>query len=148
MVNRVELIGNLTRDPELHCSPNGVAYCYLRVATNRFANGVEHTDYHFVTAWRDLAERCAQFLGTSDRVYIDGRLETNAYTTSQGQRVERIRVVATRVQFLDGRRRNGGRIDGEESTESRGNEATHIANVIAGGDDTPPIEREPAEEPA
>jgi single-strand DNA-binding protein len=102
MVNRVELLGNLTRDPELHYTPLGAPYCFLRIATNRFSGNERHTDFHFVTAWHGNAQRAAERLRRGDRVFIEGRIETYALTRD-GVRQERMRLVATRLVFLHDR---------------------------------------------
>jgi single-strand DNA-binding protein len=123
MVNRVELLGNLTRPPELRYTGQGVPYCFIRLATNRYANGQQHTEYHFATAWHAQAERAAQMLTTGDRVFIEARLETNTTTREDGSREDRVRIVATRVLALAPRR-----------TPQRGSESTgleHIGDVIA-----------------
>lgn len=104
MVNRVELLGNLTHSPELRYTADGVPYCFLRLATNRYSNGKQFCDYHFVTAWRGQAERSAQSLKTGDRVFIEARIETGSVAREDGARDDRIRLVATRVVFLQGRR--------------------------------------------
>jgi single-strand DNA-binding protein len=103
MLNRVQLIGNLTRDPELRYSPDGTPYCYLRVATNHRGSKAEYTEFHFVIVWRAIAERCAEYLHVGNRVFVEGRLETNAYATPDGARMERARIVAGHVLFLSGR---------------------------------------------
>lgn len=141
MVNRVELIGNLTREPELHYSPNGVPYCYLRLASNRFASGVEHTDFHFITAWRQLAESCAEFLATGARIYVEGRLETHVYPASDGSRVERIRITASLVKFLDGARR-------QRRSEPESDEVAPASDAPSALGEVESFSREPAEEGA
>jgi single-strand DNA-binding protein len=146
MVNRVELIGNLTHDPELRYSPSGTAYCYVRLATNRFANGKEYAAYHFVVAWRTLAEQCGERLRKGSRVYVEGRLENSQFTNSDGKRIDRLRIVAGRVLFLDGRADAERRPTPTRERES-GAEATHIANVIAGGRADSTEERAVVEEP-
>jgi single-strand DNA-binding protein len=143
MLNRVELIGNLTREPELQYSPSGTPYCYLRVATNRRSGGVEHSDFHFVIAWHALAERSAEYLHTGDRTYIEGRLETNSYADKGGSNVERSRVVANRVLFLERRRDRPAPRVPEPSPSA---EAVQIANVIASGRSDAHEQRGPAEE--
>jgi single-strand DNA-binding protein len=139
MVNRVELLGNLTHPPELRYSADGVPYCFLRLATNRYSNGKQFSDYHFVTAWRGQAESSAQSLTTGDRVFIEARIETGSVSREDGTRDDRIRLVATRVVFLHGRR-IVPRVDEPTGPE-------HISGLIA-ADKKPSVEEHsgPAEE--
>jgi single-strand DNA-binding protein len=142
MLNRVQLIGNLTRDPELRYSPDGTPYCYLRVATNHRSNQTEYTEFHFVVVWRAIAERCAEYLHVGNRVFVEGRLETNAYATSDGGRMERARIVAGHVLFLSGR---SGTRKPVETRSTPGPE--HVADLIH----PEPVvteQREPVEESA
>ena len=141
MVNRVELLGNLTHPPELRYNAQGWPYCFLRLATNRYSGGKQFTDYHFVTAWHGNAERSAQSLHTGDRVFIEARIESGSSTGEDGRKEDRVRLVATRVLFLHGRRIEP-RIDGLTGP-------THIGTVIApDAKDGPAEQRQPAEEPA
>src|SRR5215467_11543856 len=112
-LNRVMLIGRLSRDPELRYTPSGVAVCNLALATNRYgqdANGErrEFTDYHDIVAWnqgnRKLAELCSQYLQKGRLVYVEGRLQTRSWDDAQsGQKRYKTEVNANDVQFLDGR---------------------------------------------
>jgi single-strand DNA-binding protein len=140
MLNRVELLGNLTHDPELRYTAQGFPYCFVRLATNRYSGGQQFTDFHSVTAWHGHAERAAQELKTGDRVFVEARIETNAFTREDGKREERIRLAATRVLYLHGRRRH------QEVVDPTGPE--HVADVIADGKDSSPERREPAEDGA
>ncbi|MBI2315023.1 single-stranded DNA-binding protein [Candidatus Daviesbacteria bacterium] len=87
--NRVELIGNLTRDPELRYTPNGAAVCTFGVATNRTyvteGERKEEVDFHRLVAWNKLAELCNQLLKKGNRVFISGRLQTRSWETQDGQ---------------------------------------------------------------
>lgn len=117
-LNKVMLIGRLTRDPELRYTPGGTAVCQLGVATNRYgqdpATGErrEFTDFHDVVVWnqgnRKLAELCAQYLQKGRLVYVEGRLQTRSWEDpNSGQRRYRTEVNATDVQFLDSRQDAG-----------------------------------------
>lgn len=140
MLNRVELLGNLTHDPELRYTGQGFPYCFIRLATNRYSAGQQFTDFHFVTAWHGHAERAAQELKKGDRVLIEARLETNVVSHEDGRRDERIRLVATRVLYLHGRGRTQRVVD-PTAPET-------IANVIADVKDSSAERREPAEDGA
>jgi single-strand DNA-binding protein len=144
MLNRVELIGHLTADPELRYSPSGTPYCFIRLATNRVTASGRHAEFHFVIAWHALAERAAEFLRLGDRAYVDGRIETNAFTDKDGRRIERIRIVANQILALERRkeRRNA------PAVPAVGAEATHIANAIAQSHVAETVKRDPAEEGA
>lgn len=87
--NRVELIGNLTRDPELRYTPNGAAVCTFGLATNRtyISDGEkkEEVDFHRLVAWNKLAELCNQLLKKGHRVFISGRLQTRTWEGQDGQ---------------------------------------------------------------
>lgn len=87
--NRVELIGNLTRDPELRYTPNGAAVCTFGVATNRTyvseGEKKEEVDFHRLVSWNKLAELCNQLLKKGHRVFISGRLQTRSWEGQDGQ---------------------------------------------------------------
>src|SRR5215471_10362703 len=112
-LNRVMLIGRLTRDPELRYTPSGSPVCNMGIATNRYGqdqNGErrEFTDFHDVVVWnignRKLAELCGQYLQKGRLVYIEGRLQTRSWDDAQtGQKRYKTEVNASDVQFLDGR---------------------------------------------
>ena len=98
-LNRVMLIGNLTRDPELRYTPQGTAVCTFGLATNRSwmpADGSqrqEETEYHRVVAWAKLAEICSQLLYKGRKVYVEGRLQTRRFTGQDGNEREITEVV-------------------------------------------------------
>lgn len=104
-LNRVILIGNLTRDPELRYTPSGVPVCRLGLAVNRNytnKNGerVEEVDFLNITTWRQQAENCAQFLQKGSPIAIEGRLRSRSWETEEGQKRYALDVTADRVQFL------------------------------------------------
>lgn len=86
--NRVELIGNLTRDPELRYTPNGAAVVTFGMATNRTyvseGERKEEVDFHRLVAWNKLAELCNQLLKKGNRVFISGRLQTRSWEAQDG----------------------------------------------------------------
>lgn len=110
-LNRVMLIGRLTRDPELRYTPSGTAVCSLAIATNRFTTDPsgerkEVAEYHNVVAWnsgtRKLAELCGQYLQKGRLVYVEGRLQTSSWDDKEtGQKRYKTEVNAQDVQFLD-----------------------------------------------
>jgi single-strand DNA-binding protein len=105
-INRVVLTGNLTRDPELRATPNGVTVCKLGIAVNtRRKNGdqwEEKPNYFRVTVFGRQAESCEKYLKKGRPVAIDGRLEWSTWET-EGQKRESIDIIADSVQFLGGR---------------------------------------------
>ena len=107
-LNRVELIGNLTRDPELRYTPSGRAVCSFSIATNRSwttDTGEKHdeTDFHNIVAWSKLAELCSQFLTKGRKVFVEGRLTTRKYQNKEGQDVQRTEIVINDMILLDNR---------------------------------------------
>jgi single-strand DNA-binding protein len=111
-INRVVLVGNLTRDPELRHTPSGTAVCSLRVAVNsrrkdETGQWVDKPNYFSVTVWGNQGENCAQYLAKGRPVAIDGRLDWREWESQDGGKREAVEVVADTVQFL------GGRGDGE-----------------------------------
>lgn len=87
--NRVELIGNLTRDPELRFTPSGAAVCTFGLATNRTyvteGEKREEVDFHRLVSWNKLAELCNQLLKKGHKVFISGRLQTRSWEGQDGQ---------------------------------------------------------------
>ncbi len=95
--NRVELIGNLTRDPELRYTPNGAAVATFGVATNRTyvtdGEKKEDVDFHRLVAWNKLAELCSQLLKKGNKVFISGRLQTRSWDGADGQSRQTTEIV-------------------------------------------------------
>lgn len=105
-LNRVQLIGNLTRDPELRYTPNGNAVCSFSVATNRgwttdSGEKREEVDFHRIIAWNKLAELCSQFLVKGRKVYVEGRLTTRSWTGQDGTQKSTTEVVIDNMILLD-----------------------------------------------
>ncbi len=104
MLNRIILIGRLTRDPELRYTPNGVAVASFTLAVDRpFTNqqGEKAADFIDIVTWRQLAETCANYLGKGRLVAVEGRLQIRSYDAQDGQRRKVAEVVAEMVRFLD-----------------------------------------------
>ena len=107
-INRVVLVGNLTRDPELRHTPSGTAVCNLRLAVNtrrkdETGQWVDKPNYFDVTVWGNQGERCAQYLSKGRPVAVDGRLEWREWETPEGNKRQAVDVVADTVQFLGSR---------------------------------------------
>ena len=111
-INRVVLVGNLTRDPELRHTPSGTAVCSLRLAVNsrrkdQSGQWVEKPNYFDITVWGQQGENCAQYLSKGRPVAVDGRLEWREWDAQDGSKRQAVEIIADSVQFL------GGRGDGE-----------------------------------
>jgi single-strand DNA-binding protein len=108
-INRVVLVGNLTRDPELRHTPSGTAVCSLRIAVNTrrkdAATGEwgEKPNYFDITVWGNQGENCAQYLSKGRPVAVDGRLEWREWEAQDGTKRQAVEIVADSVQFLGGR---------------------------------------------
>jgi len=99
--NRVVLAGNLTRDPELRFTQQGVPVASLSIAVNRVRSKSETVDFFNVSAWRELGERVANYKKQGDPVLIEGRLQYRTWQTSDGTKRSAVDVVADNVQFLN-----------------------------------------------
>ncbi|RJQ46982.1 MAG: single-stranded DNA-binding protein [Gaiellales bacterium] len=110
-INRVVLVGNLTRDPELRHTPSGTALCKLGVAVNdRIKQGdewVEKANFFDVTVWGAQAESCSRYLAKGRQVAIDGRLDHQTWE-KDGQKRSKVEIIAQNVQFLGGRQEGSG----------------------------------------
>jgi single-strand DNA-binding protein len=104
-MNKVMLVGRLTRDPELRSLPSGKQVATFTIATNEYrGNGAgERTEYHAIVAWDRLAEICGQFLGKGQLVDLDGRLQTRQWDDDAGKRHWKTEVVANSLEMLSGR---------------------------------------------
>lgn len=105
-LNKVMLIGNLTRDPEMRYTPQGTAVCTFGVATNRSwtaesGEKKEEADFHNIVAWNKLAEICAQLLKKGRKVYVEGRLSTRSWQGQDGTQKQRTEVVINDMVILD-----------------------------------------------
>ena len=117
-LNRVVIVGNLTRDPELRNTPSGTAVCSLRVAVNsrrkdQTGQWIDKPNYFNVTVFGQQGENCAQYLSKGRPVAVDGRLEWREWESEAGKR-EAVEIVAETVQFL------GSRGDGEGGSGGSG----------------------------
>ena len=115
-INRVVLVGNLTKDPELRHTPSGTAVCKLRIAVNTRqkdpqGNWGDKPNYFDVTVWGNQGESCAQYLSKGRPVGVDGRLDWREWEAKDGGgKRESVEIVAESVQFLGSR--DGGELGG------------------------------------
>lgn len=109
-LNKVMIIGNLGKDPEMRFTANGTPVTSFSLAVNRTTSmggeRKEETEWFTVVAWSKLAETCNQFLGKGRRVYVEGRLQTRSWDGQDGVKHYRTEIVANDVLFLD--RQTGG----------------------------------------
>ena len=102
-MNKVILVGNLTRDPELSETPSGVAVCRFSIAVSRdYANneGNRETDFFNITVWRGRAENCGKYLKKGNKVAVVGSLQTRSYEDKDGIKRNVTDIVASEVEFL------------------------------------------------
>lgn len=112
-LNKVQLIGNLTRDPELRYTPSGTAVCSFSIATNRTwttdaGEKREEVDFHRIVAWKKLAELCSQFLIKGRKVYVEGRLQNRSWTAQDGTSKSTTEIVIDDMILLDNKRTEEG----------------------------------------
>nr|HID14968.1 single-stranded DNA-binding protein [Anaerolineae bacterium] len=100
-LNRVELIGNLGRDPELRHTSGGNPVVNLRLAVNTGFGENQRVDWFTVVAWNKLAEVCNQYLAKGNRIFVEGRLQIRQWEGDDGQTRYATEIVANRVLFLD-----------------------------------------------
>ena len=113
-MNKVILVGNLTRDPELSETPNGVAVCRFSIAVSRdYANsdGTRETDFFNITVWRGRAENCGKYLKKGNKVAVVGSLQNRSYEDKDGIKRNVTDVVANEVEFLTPKSAQSGEAD-------------------------------------
>ena len=115
-MNRLMIIGNLTRTPETRTTQSGKTVCTFSVAVNRRKD--EQTDFFRVSAWDKLGENCQRFLDKGSKVAVVGSVSVNAYTTNNGENRASLEVMASEVEFL---------------TKSEAKNATQAASVNNNG---------------
>jgi single-strand DNA-binding protein len=114
-VNKVILIGNLGKDPEVRFTPSGAAVANFNIATNeswtdKSGQKQERTEWHRIVVWGKLAELCGEYLKKGRQCYVEGRLQTREWTDKEGKKNYTTEIVAQTVQFLGGG--GPGRADG------------------------------------
>ncbi len=116
-VNKVILVGNLGKDPELRYTPSGTAVATFSLATterykDRDGQRQEKTEWHNIVAWRQLAEICGKFLHKGKQVYIEGKIQTRSYDDRDGNKRYITEIVVDQMQMLgskdDGQQGGGG----------------------------------------
>lgn len=108
-MNKVYLIGNLTRDPEMSETSSGVAFCRIGLAVNRpysGADGERQTDFFNITVWRAQAENCGRYLKKGSKVAVVGSLQNRSYEDKDGNKRQVTDIIANEVEFLSVRNQN------------------------------------------
>ena len=112
-LNRAQIIGNITRDPELRQTPNGTYVCSFSIATNSRWKGSDgewqdRAEFHNIVCWGKLAEIAGQYAKKGAKIYIDGRLQTRDWTGDDGVKRYRTEIVAENLILLDSRGSSSG----------------------------------------
>jgi single-strand DNA-binding protein len=113
MLNKIMLIGNLGKDPDLQVTADGTPFTRFSLAINRVYKSAtgerkEETEWFNIVAWRQLAETCERYLHKGSKVYVEGRLTQRKYTDKQSVERTAVEVMATDVQFLDRKQPGSG----------------------------------------
>lgn len=108
-LNKAQIIGNLTRDPELRYTPQGTAVCSFTIATNRqwrteSGDMRDEAEFHRIVAWDKLAEICANLLSKGKKVFVEGRLQSRRWTGQDGQQRTTVEIVISDMLLLDSSR--------------------------------------------
>ncbi len=112
-LNKVMIIGNVTRDPETRTTPQGTNVASFSIATNlvwtdKNGNKQEKAEFHNIVAWRKLGEICSQYLKKGSKIYLEGRLETRSWDDPNGVKKYRTEIVADNMIMLGGKSSAGG----------------------------------------
>src|SRR3712207_2906590 len=121
-INKVILLGRATRDTELRSTGSGTPVSNIRLATNRVVRGkdgelTEHPQYHTVICWDRLAEQTGKHVTKGRLIYVEGRLESRSFTDKDGNEREVTEVIASDVQFLDGRGATSADVPAKDAAE-------------------------------
>jgi len=139
-VNKVILIGNLGKDPEVKYTPSGTAVAKFSLATNeRFKDKAgewqDRTEWHNIVAWQRLAEIIGEYVKKGSKIYIEGRLQTSSWDDKEsGQKKYKTEVIASDLVLLSGRGEEGG---GGGGSFSRGGGASHFDQRSSGPEHEP-----------
>ncbi len=146
-INKVILIGNLGRDPEVRYTPNGNAICNISVATTRnwkdktSGDKVEETEWHRVVFYDRLAEIAGEYLKKGRPVYVEGRLKTRKWQDKDGKDVYTTEVIADQMQLLGGREGMGGGDAGGDSGYDQGGGGRSESRAAPAARSAPPANR-------
>lgn len=146
-LNRAQIIGNLTRDPEMRYTPNGQGVTSFAIATNRRwrdkdGNNQEQTEFHDVVAWGKLAEILNQYIHKGNKIYIEGRLQTRQWEAQDGAKRNKTEIVVEDFVFLTPK----GEITGHDAVADTNSAPAPTSQPES--DEYPIKDNEPAEKPA
>lgn len=135
-LNRAQIIGNLTRDPELRTTSGGQNVANFGVATSSVWTDAagqrqEKTEFHNIVAWAKLADICAQYLAKGRRVFIEGRLQTREWETQDGQKRRTTEIVATDMIMLDRPSQGGTPSSADAAAASQAPSSTSAPTIDA-----------------
>ena len=149
-MDRAEIIGNLTRDPELRTTQTGINVCSFTVAVNkpqtraqREAGQQPQAKFYRVSAWRELGENCAKYLAKGRKVYVEGRIDVSAYDGNDGKPRGSLELTADQVEFLTAK----GDSDSTQSATPAAQSATSPSSGSSGSSGFTPVEVEEDELP-
>lgn len=130
-MNKLTIIGNLTRDPELRTTQTGLPVCSFTVAVNRRRSGQNagnqpEADFFRVTAWRQLGELCQKYLAKGRKVCVIGSVSVQTYQGNDGQTRASLEVTADDIEFLSPRGEDGGYTPSESNMPSQGQSAGFV----------------------
>jgi len=133
-LNKVLLIGNLTRDPEIRTTPNGSVVCTFGLATNntwRTSDGIEEesTEFHNIVCWNKLAEICNQLLRKSMKVYVEGELRTRTWEDESGQKRWKTEIKISDMILLDDKGQRVSRDDQQDDSSDDQAEDNQVDDV-------------------
>lgn len=138
-LNKVMLIGNLTRDPNFRYTPNNTAVCSFGIATNRSwsnddGTSQEQVEFHNIVAWRKLADICNQLLHKGDKVFVEGRLQTREWQGDDGNTRRMTEVVIDNMILL---RSRSGSSSSDDTSSQQSDDSTTKASASKGKNNTP-----------
>lgn len=139
-MNKVILIGNLSRDPELATTNSGVAVCRFSIAVQRRyqnSEGEREADFFNIVVWRAAGENCAKFLKKGSKCAVVGRLQNSSYEASDGTKRYTTEIVADEVEFLSSRNSDGGEVSSAPEAKPAKKETTELQPID--DDDTLPF---------
>ena len=138
MLNRIVLIGRLTKDPELRFTQNGKAVCSFTLAVDRpyvGQNGNKETDFINIVVWNKLGENCAQYLAKGKMAAVDGRLQIRSYDDKNNQRRYVTEVIADNVRFLTPK--SEGQSSGQQENFPPEDDLSYMSGYNSSPDDLP-----------
>ncbi|HUD09417.1 MAG TPA: single-stranded DNA-binding protein [Patescibacteria group bacterium] len=152
-LNRAQLIGNLTRDPELRYTPSGTAVCSFSIATNRnwttdSGEKKEEVEFHRIVAWNKLAELCSQFLTKGRKVFVEGRITTRSWAAQDGTQKQTTEIIINDMILLDNRRPGGeqGAVAAEDEVQESPKEESEKPTKAKKTKEEEPVQETPSED--